>query len=247
MSSPRHRLDCSLIGPAASPPASARVADEAPASITTPEQVSTRIGELESPDGATTHASAKAVPDHLDFTDALRASGDTATDVCPPDSAWSNDLFVTGSQFEPPIPEVAEEGVTPDPPSGHRTMDARTIVFYGVTGVTPAMPMHLTGIGSQYLLASKDARSNDFDGTKTCKVTLPEGIPEANLRPLTVYDTTTRSTLDSPRREPAARAIRLPQPGRMPTARRPTPSPPSSPRASAEATGSRRSPARAGS
>ena len=71
-----------------------------------------------------------------------------------PNSAWWNYLFVTGYQFETPIPLITREGAKPFPPTGYRTLDARTNFFYGITGITPGMAMRLTGIGSQYLLAS---------------------------------------------------------------------------------------------
>jgi hypothetical protein len=74
-----------------------------------------------------------------------------------PGSAWWNYLFETGYQFETPIPLITPEGVKPFPPSGYRTLDARTNFFYGITGITPGMAMRLTGLGSQYLLASLDA------------------------------------------------------------------------------------------
>ena len=64
-----------------------------------------------------------------------------------------NSLFVTGYEFETPIPLITREGVKPFPPTGYRTLDARTAFFYGVTGITPAMAMRLPGIGSQYLFA----------------------------------------------------------------------------------------------
>ena len=98
-----------------------------------------------------------------------------------PNSAWFNFLFVTGYEFETPIPMVTPEGVKPFPATGYRTMDARTSFFYGVTGITPAMAMRLPGIGSQYLLAMLDADKNHFDGAKTYKVTLPKGIPAGEL------------------------------------------------------------------
>ena len=63
-------------------------------------------------------------------------------------------LFVSGYEFETPIPMITREGVKPFPPTGYRTLDARTAFFYGVTGITPAMAMRLPGIGSQYLFAS---------------------------------------------------------------------------------------------
>jgi len=129
-----------------------------------------------------------------------------------PNSSWFNFLFQTGYQFETPIPLITPEGVKPFPPTGFRTMDARTNFFYGVTGITPAMAMRLPGAGSQYLLAMTDANKNFFDGAKTYKVTLPKGIPEANFWSLTVYDNMTRSMLDTPQRFPRAGSQSYPSP-----------------------------------
>ena len=56
------------------------------------------------------------------------------------------------------------EGIKPFPPTGVRKLHARTMFFYGYTGITPAMCMRLTGIGSQYLIATKDADGNRLDG-----------------------------------------------------------------------------------
>ena len=105
-----------------------------------------------------------------------------------PGSAWFNPLFVSGYEFETPIPMITKEGAKPFPPTGYRQLDARRWYFYGVTGITPAMAMRVTGIGSQYLFATLDADKNYFDGAKTYKVTLPKGIPEANFWSLTLYD-----------------------------------------------------------
>ena len=129
-----------------------------------------------------------------------------------PGSAWMNFLFVSGSEFETPIPLVTKEGVKPFPPTGYRTLDARTAFFYGVTGITPAMSMRLPGIGSQYLFALVDAEKNFFDGAKTYKVTLPKGIPEANFWSFTLYDNQTRSMLDTPQRYPRAGSQTYPSP-----------------------------------
>ena len=38
-----------------------------------------------------------------------------------PGSAWFNYLFVTGYEFETPIPMITREGVKPFPPTGYRT------------------------------------------------------------------------------------------------------------------------------
>ncbi len=135
-----------------------------------------------------------------------------------PNSSWFNYLFVTGYEFETPIPLVTREGVKPFPPTGYRTMDARTNFFYGVTGITPGMAMRIPGIGSQYLLAVTDGERNYFDGAKTYKITLPKGIPEANFWSLTVYDNMTRSMLDTPQRWPRAGSQSYPSPAAEPDA-----------------------------
>lgn len=127
-------------------------------------------------------------------------------------SAWMNYLFVTGYEFETPIPMITPEGVKPFPPTGYRQLDARTNFFYGITGITPGMAMRLTGIGSQYLFALQDANKQYFDGAKTYKVTLPKGIPEANFWSFTLYDNMTRSMLDTPQRYPRAGSQSYPSP-----------------------------------
>ncbi|MCO5066495.1 MAG: DUF1254 domain-containing protein [Rhizobiaceae bacterium] len=129
-----------------------------------------------------------------------------------PDSSWYNMLFESGFEFETPIPQITAEGVKPFPPTGYRQMDARTAFFYGITGITPAMAMRLTGVGSQYLITARDADKNYFDGSKTYKVTLPKGIPQANFWSLTVYDNMTRSMLDTPQRYPRAGSQSYPSP-----------------------------------
>jgi hypothetical protein len=135
-----------------------------------------------------------------------------------PNSSWFNFLFETGYEFETPIPLITPQGVKPFPPTGFRTMDARTNFFYGVTGITPGMAMRLPGVGSQYLLTMTDANKNHFDGAKTYKVTLPKGIPQANFWSLTVYDNMTRSMLDTPQRYPRAGSQSYPSPAAEPNA-----------------------------
>ena len=144
---------------------------------------------------------------------------------------------------------VTQEGVKPFPPTGYRTLDARTAFFYGVTGITPAMAMRLPGIGSQYLFALVDADKNFFDGAKTYKVTLPKGIPEANFWSFTLYDNQTRSMLDTPQRYPRAGSqyFRHPPPRRRATVPRRSVSGRRSPRVSSAATGFKPSPRKAGS
>jgi hypothetical protein len=130
-----------------------------------------------------------------------------------PNSAWANVLFLTGYEFETPIPTIdgpvrdgmrIPESVKLFPPTGYRTLNARTSFFYGITGIIPAMAMRMSGIGSQYLFVTLDAHKEYFEGAKTYQVTLPKNIPAASFWSLTVYDNQTRSMLDTPQRYPRA-------------------------------------------
>src|SRR5450631_1367850 len=129
-----------------------------------------------------------------------------------PGSAWWNNMFVGGYEFETPIPSITPEGAKPFPASGYRLLNARTSFFYGITGITPGMAMRLTGIGSQYLYAQVDSRKEYFDGAKTYKVTLPKDIPAVNFWSFTLYDNQTRSMLDTPQRYPRAGSQSFPSP-----------------------------------
>ncbi len=135
-----------------------------------------------------------------------------------PDSNWQNMLFATGYEFETPIPMITPEGVKPFPTTGYRQLDARRAFFYGVTGITPAMAMRLPGIGSTYLWTMVDAQKNYFDGAKTYKVTLPKDIPAEKFWSFTLYDTMSRSMLDTPQRYPRAGSQSYPSPAAEPNA-----------------------------
>ncbi len=128
------------------------------------------------------------------------------------DSNWWNPLFLGGYNFETPLPEITAEGAKPYPPSGYKQNDARTSFFYNATGITPAMAMRLTGVGSQYLFATKDGNGDWFDGAKTYKVTLPKGIPAKAFWSFTLYDNQTRSMLKTPQKYPRAGSQAYPSP-----------------------------------
>ena len=129
-----------------------------------------------------------------------------------PGSGWVNQLFVSGYEFETPIPEITPDGAKPFPATGYRLLDSRTSFFYGVTGITPGMAMRVPGIGSQYLWTLVDANKQPFDGGKTYKVTLPKDIPYANFWSFIAYDNQTRSMLDTPQRYPRAGSQSYPSP-----------------------------------
>jgi hypothetical protein len=128
------------------------------------------------------------------------------------DSAWGLALWVGGYNFETPPPLVTKEGIEPFPTTGVRALNSRTTFFYAYTGITPAMCMRLTGVGSQYIIATKDADGNRLDGAKTYQVTLPPDIPAARFWSLTAYDTETRSMLHTPQRFPRAGSQAYPTP-----------------------------------
>jgi hypothetical protein len=127
-------------------------------------------------------------------------------------SEWFNMLWVGGYTFETPPPLVTDEGIKPFPPTGVRKLHSRTSFLYVATGITPAMCMRLTGVGSQYLMAVKDADGNPLDGAKTYRMTLPPDIPAARFWSLTAYDNETRSMLKTPQRYPRAGSQSYPTP-----------------------------------
>jgi hypothetical protein len=127
-------------------------------------------------------------------------------------SAWGIPLWVGGYSWETPPPLVTKEGIEPLPATGARTLNARTSFFYAYTGITPAMCMRLTGIGSQYVVAFKDSEGDPLDGAKSYRVKLPPDIPAARFWSLTLYDNQTRSMLQTPQRFPRVGSQAYPTP-----------------------------------
>jgi hypothetical protein len=87
--------------------------------------------------------------------------------------------------------------------NGARMLEGRTMFFYPYTGITPAMVLKMVGVGSQYAVATFDAKGDYFDGAKTYKLTLPPNPPAKNFWSVTVYDTQTRSMLQTDQRFPS--------------------------------------------
>lgn len=76
-------------------------------------------------------------------------------------------------------------------------LDARPLFYFNATGVTRAMATSHPGEGSDYALAYLDSDKNAFDGSKTYKLHLPPNIPVNNFWAVTLYDTQTRSLLQT--------------------------------------------------
>lgn len=78
-----------------------------------------------------------------------------------------------------------------------RLLDPRTLFHYYATGITPAMVAATPGKGSQYALSNRDGEGRYFDGSKTYSVTIPANVPVNNYWSFVVYDTQTRSLLET--------------------------------------------------
>jgi hypothetical protein len=80
---------------------------------------------------------------------------------------------------------------------GAMGLDARVLFYYNATGVTPAMATTHAGAGSDYALAYLDANKKAFDGSKTYKLHIPANVPVNDFWATTLYDTQTRSLLQT--------------------------------------------------
>ncbi len=80
---------------------------------------------------------------------------------------------------------------------GERMLDARTLFHYAATGITPAMAAAKPGTGSAYAFTARDGKGTFLDGGKTYKVTLPGPVPARQFWSFTVYDSQTRSMLET--------------------------------------------------
>ena len=83
-----------------------------------------------------------------------------------------------------------------------RLLDARTMFFYAYTGVTPAMVLKMVGVGSQYAIAALDSENDYLDGGKNYKLNIPANPPAKNFWSVIVYDTQTRSMLQTDQQFP---------------------------------------------
>ena len=133
------------------------------------------------------------------------------------ESGWWNPLFAGGYSWKQAPPEVMEDGTLEHyPDTGAFDLEARSTFFYMATGITPAMCMRLTGIGSQYLMNNTDSEGRPYDGGKTYRVTLPKGVPAERFWSLTVYDMDSRSIIQTDQQYPRVGSQSFPSPAAQP-------------------------------
>lgn len=75
--------------------------------------------------------------------------------------------------------------------------DARSMFMYNATGITPAMAIAMVGVGSQYAAAAKDSEGVFLNGSETYKLTLPANVPAKDFWSILLYDSQTRSMLQT--------------------------------------------------
>jgi hypothetical protein len=108
--------------------------------------------------------------------------------VLYPDSAWCTP-FVGGSH------EFLQDHA--------RLLDARTFMYFQAFGVTPTMAGRHVGTGSVRAAAYADSAGHHLDGSRRYRLRLPPQIPAQHGWSVVVYDTQTRSMLQTDQRFPS--------------------------------------------
>jgi hypothetical protein len=80
---------------------------------------------------------------------------------------------------------------------GARRMDGRLWMHFNAVCVTPAMALTRPGAGSDYGIVGLDSEGRHLDGARTYKLQLPPDFPVKDNWSVTIYDTQTRSMLQT--------------------------------------------------
>jgi hypothetical protein len=88
-----------------------------------------------------------------------------------------------------------------------RLLDARAQFHYFATVITPAMAAAAVGTGSAYAYTAVDSTGVWLDGGRTYRLRLPAGIPAKNFWSVDLYDTQTRSLLETDNPYPSVMSL----------------------------------------
>ena len=96
-------------------------------------------------------------------------------------------------------------------PKGYLDYDNKAFFSSYASGSTPAMAMKFIGAGSQYLAAHQDKSGTYLDGAKNYKLNVPAEVPARNFWSVVVYDTTSRSMIQTSQLKPSINSYGKPQ------------------------------------
>ncbi len=85
--------------------------------------------------------------------------------------------------------------------NGVLSVTERTVFHFMATGITPDMVTTTVGQGSVYLVGTRDAKGQLFDGSEHYTVTLPKDVPAKAFWSFMIYDNQTRSMLETDQKE----------------------------------------------
>jgi hypothetical protein len=86
-------------------------------------------------------------------------------------------------------------------------LEARDRWFIQAIVASPAMFRRKVGTGSLYWLGVRDAAGNYLDGGKTYTLAVPQPVPGALFWSITIYDTETRSQIQTDQDKAALRSL----------------------------------------
>ena len=86
--------------------------------------------------------------------------------------------------------------------NGAYRLDPRVLFHFGYICVSPAMAVTVPGKGSDYAIAATGSKKQALDGSKTYKLHLPSNVPVKDFWAVTMYDTQTRSQLQTDQQFP---------------------------------------------
>jgi hypothetical protein len=91
--------------------------------------------------------------------------------------------------------------------SGYLDVDAREKWFYQAIAASPAMFRRSPGAGSLYWLGLRDANGAYLDGARAYTLSVPQPVPHKLFWSVTVYDTETRSQIQTDQDRAALRSL----------------------------------------